>query len=68
MQNTNAEFRFRNQYSKLHIFNMIEYGTIVYMDTDVYVLRPAYELFQLPPEFPFAAVLDNEYVIAQCNM
>jgi hypothetical protein len=52
---------FRDQFTKLLIWNMTDYDAIVYLDADTITLRPINQLFDLIREgsFEFAAAPDN---------
>jgi len=45
---TNQEHRWFSTYSKLHIFNQIEFTKIVFLDADMLILRNIDELFDKP--------------------
>lgn len=51
-------YRFRDQYSKLQVWQMSEYDRIVYIDADCLVLGDISALMELPRSMPFAAVPD----------
>jgi alpha-N-acetylglucosamine transferase len=49
--------RFRDNYTKLHLFNLVEFERIVYLDADVLPLLGMDDLFDLPG--PLAAAFDH---------
>lgn len=59
--------RYRDQFTKLHVWNMTEYNRIAYFDADTLTIRPIYEIFDTPTEqngdetWLFAAVYDSYY-------
>jgi alpha-N-acetylglucosamine transferase len=56
--------RWKDQYTKLLFWNMTEYQRIVYIDADSMIIKPVYELFDLPVQHSdagdwlFASVYD----------
>eukprot|EP00960_Hanusia_phi_P012343 360423-Hanusia_phi.AAC.1 len=46
--NANHKQHFRHVYSKLHVFGLIEFDKVVYLDADMLVLRNIDHLFQYP--------------------
>ena len=57
--------RYRDQFTKLHVWNMTEYNRIAYFDADTLIIRPIHEIFDTPTEqkgdktWLFAAVYDS---------
>lgn len=57
--------RWKDQYTKLLLWNMTEYSRIVYIDADALIIKPIDELFSIPTQFTeageewlFASVYD----------
>ncbi len=61
--NGDHSWRFEYVYSKLHIFSMKRYSTVVYLDADTLLLKNVDELCSIP-EVDFAGVARNEFVNA----
>jgi len=61
---TRMVYRWKDQYTKLLLWNMTECTRIVYIDADSLIIKPISELFDLPPqhknseEWMFASVYD----------
>jgi inositol 3-alpha-galactosyltransferase len=57
--------RYRDQFTKLHVWNMTEYDRIAYFDADTLPIRPIHTIFDTPTdrvgdeEYLFAAVYDS---------
>jgi len=43
--------QFKDQYTKLHIFNMTKFQEVIYLDADTLAMRNFDELWHLPSEF-----------------
>jgi alpha-N-acetylglucosamine transferase len=60
----NVYDRWKDQYTKLLLWNMTEYDRLVYIDADAMIIKPISELFDVPPvqyeseEWLFASVYD----------
>jgi len=61
----NINPRYRDQFTKLHMWNMTEFERIAYFDSDALIIRPVHDIFDVPSrlkgreEWLFAAVYDS---------
>ena len=57
--------RYKDQFTKMHVWNMTEYNRILFVDADMLPIRPFYDVFDTPTttkgdeEWLFAAVYDS---------
>ena len=57
--------RYKDQFTKLHVWNLTEYSRVAYFDADTLLIRPVHTIFDTPTrmrgeeEWLFAAVYDS---------
>jgi alpha-N-acetylglucosamine transferase len=57
--------RYKDQFTKLHVWNLTEYKRVAYFDADTLIIRPIHSIFDTPTslsgddEWLFAAVYDS---------